>query len=175
MNTKADLIALIDEKYDDIIKHVDVRSEEDFITAHISEKWSNGQHLDHVRKATRSLNKGLEIPKLVLRFKFGSKKGQEQSYQAIKDTYYEILGQGVKAPKSVHPDALSPNDKSRVMDWLNQERNKLKGHVKKNSEKQLSKYVLPHPRLGSYSFREMILWCAMHTEHHLNLMKRDNG
>lgn len=175
MSTKNELLALVDEKFDNFIAHMESRSSEDFVKVYKEGKWSNGQHLDHVRKTTRALNKGLSFPKLALWWKFGKKKTAEMNYEQVKAKYYKKLGGGVKAPRSVQPDAITLTDRDRVMNWLKEEQTTLKKNLSSFSEKQLGQYQLPHPALGKFSIREMIYWCTMHTEHHLKLMIRDNG
>lgn len=171
--TQQELFARIDEKFDAVCAHVESQDIDEFVKAHTPEKWSNGQHLDHLRKTTRALNKGLAMPKLALKLKFGSKKGEENSYEDIEDRYHKLVGQAT-APKSVIPDELSAEDKGRVIKWFQQEKETMKEALAKYSDKQLSGYVLPHPVLGKLSIREMTYWCIMHTEHHHALMKRDN-
>ena len=171
--TQSEIFRLIDEKFDAVTAHVQQQESEEFTKAHITEKWSNGQHLDHLRKTTRAMNKGLALPKLALRFKFGKKQGTESSYEAIVDRYRSLVKEA-RAPKSVFPDQLTAQDKERVITWFQQEKETMKKALSRYSDKQLSKYVLPHPVLGKLSIREMAYWCIMHTEHHLALMKRDN-
>jgi len=174
MNKQA-LCQLLDEKFEAVIAHIENRPESDFTKMHTEGKWSNGGHLDHLRKSTRAMNKGLEINKLILRFKFGTLKRAELDYDSVTSKYLELSEGKRKAPSGVQPDALTGSDRTRVIDWYRQELTAMKGHINKLSEKQLSKYVLPHPLLGMMSLREMVLWNAMHTEHHLKLMYKYNG
>jgi len=164
---------LIDEKFDAVTAHIKAQATEEFVKAHTPDKWSNGQHFDHLRKTTRALNKGMAIPKLALRLRFGKKKGKEDSLETITNLYNQKVGNAT-APDSVKPDVLTIDDKSRVLDWFQQEKETLKKNISNYSEKQLSSYALPHPVLGLLSIREMVYWCVMHTEHHHKLMKRDN-
>ena len=171
--TQQELFSHIDQKFDAVLNHVQQQDASEFVKAHTAVKWSNGQHLDHLRKTARALNKGLAVPKLALKLKFGTKKGEEASYKALEDRYYNLVGEAI-APKSVTPDQLKTEDKERVIAWFLEEKETLKTALAKYSDKQMSKYVLPHPVLGELSLREMTYWCILHTEHHHKLMQRDN-
>lgn len=174
MNKQA-LCQLLDDKFNAVIDYLESRPVSSFTHSKTQGKWSNGGHLDHLRKSTRAMNKGLELNKFILRFKFGTLKRAEIDYDSVTRKYKELSGGTRKAPPSVSPDDLTNADKARVLDWYRQELTAMKAHINKFSEKDLSKYVLPHPLLGKMSLREMVLWKAMHTEHHLNLMHKYNG
>ncbi len=164
---------LIDDKFGTVIEHIKAQDPTEFSKVYKPEKWSNGQHLDHLRKTTRAFNKGLTLPKLALRLKFGKHRGEQRTYEQIISDYKRLV-KTIKAPASVVPDPLTNEDKARVLDWFAQEQTALKKGLTRFTEKQLSSYQLPHPVLGKLSIRELSYWCVMHTEHHYELMKRDN-
>ena len=174
---KAELKQLLDEKLDAVINHLEALPEDHFVMRGTTEKWSNGEHLDHLRKSTRALNKVFKIPSILLRFKFGTSNREERTYEATKEKYklkVSALNNQVKAPNGFQPDAIDAKDKSRLLSWFRGEKETMKGHIDRLSEKRLSKYVLPHPLLGKMTFRELVYFTAFHAEHHFELMKKYN-
>jgi len=173
---KSELKSLLDEKFDALTAWLETRPDDDFTVQHVSGKWSNGEHLEHLRKSTRAVNKGMKIPKLLLRYKFGKMNRSEKSYQEIQKKYKAKLKEtGVKAPKQYSADNITNDDRERIIAWFKEEKKTMQNIVDSNSEKNLSKYVIPHPLLGKMSFREFVYFTAYHTEHHFKLMQKYNG
>jgi len=173
---KEELVTLLDDKFDTLLSWLEPRPEEDFSVQHMKGKWSNGEHLEHLRKSTRAVNKGMKIPKLLLRYKFGKMNRTERTYQQIVEKYNTKLKEtGVKAPKQYSAENLTNADRARIMSWFREEKKTMQSIIRKTSEQNLSKYVLPHPLLGKMSFREFVCFTAYHTEHHFKLMQKYNG
>lgn len=173
---KEALITLLDEKFDNLVQWLKDRPAEEFVSQKTPGKWSDGEHLEHLRKTSRALNKGMKIPKLVLRYKFGKMNREEKTYEQVVAKYQKALNKGsVKAPAEFVADKISIEDKDRIIKWFREEQATLKDIVMKNSEKALTKYVIPHPLTGRMNFREFIYFTAYHTEHHHKLMKKYNG
>ena len=173
---KEALKQLIDDKFNDLITWLEAQPRNEFAVQKYPSKWSNGEHLEHLRKTTRAVNKAMKIPKLVLRYKFGKMNRAERSYETLKNKYVDKLkATGVKAPPAYEPVDITNNDRERLLDWFKQERDQMKKTVSKHSEKALGKYVIPHPVIGKLSFREFVYFTALHTEHHLDLMKKYNS
>ena len=173
---KSELHQLIDNKFGELSTWIKAQPRNEFAIQKVPNKWSNGEHLEHLRKTTRAINKGLKLPKLMLRFKFGKLKREEYSYDYLIENYLtQLKAQKVKAPASVSPGKIENSDLDRILAWFDQEKNALKKNVNHFSEAQLGKYVLPHPFIGKLSIREFTYFCCLHTEHHLDLMKKYNG
>jgi len=173
---KNELLRLLDEKIDPMLDWVDARSAQSFAKQNIPGKWCNGQHLEHLRKTTRALNKGMKLPKLLLRYKFSINNRAERTYEQTLTKYKTTLIEtSAKAPAQYTTEVVTADDKDRVIKWMREEKETMKSIVKKNSEKNLSKYVLPHPLIGRLSFREFVYFTALHTEHHFDIMKKDNS
>jgi len=172
---KQELIQLLEEKMDLLIDHVNQQSDEKFAVQQVEGKWSNGEHLEHLRKTTRAVNKAMKIPKLILKAKFGKNNRDERTYEGTQTKYKTKLAEtGAKAPAEYSADKISNKDKERIVSWYTQEIETMKGAVNKLSEKQLSQLVIPHPLIGKLTFREFVYFTAIHSDHHLALMKRDN-
>lgn len=172
---KSDLKNVLSEKFQMLYDYVLAQDADQFEVHHTPEKWSTGQHVDHLRKSTKALNFGLYMNPLVLWFKFGKINRTTRSYDEVKQLYEDKLGGGVRAPKKYTPKEITNDRKEEVMKWLGEERDRMLAFVDKKSEKQLNSYCIPHPVLGKMSFGEFIYWTAVHTEHHLNLIKKYNG
>jgi len=173
---KQELIKLLDEKFDKVTQWLELQPDEEFITQKVADKWSNGEHLEHLRKTTRAINKGMKIPKLFLRYKFGKMNRPERTYDEIVTKYQKALKEtGVKSPKEYTADNISNEDKKRILSWFQEEKTSMQNIINKHSEKALTKYVIPHPLVGRMSFREFVFFTAYHTEHHFLLMKKYNS
>lgn len=173
---KAALIQLLDKKFDAVTTWMAAQPEAAFTLQKVPGKWSNGEHIEHLRKTTRAVNKGMKLPKLLLRYKFGKMNRPERSYDDIITKYVKTLKDtGAKSPKEFSADNISIEDRPRIMKWFNEEKETMQRFITKTSEKNLSKYVIPHPLVGKMSFREFVYFTAYHTEHHFELMKQYNG
>lgn len=172
---KAGLKKLLDDRFDNIIAYLNAQPKDTFATRVVADKWSNGEHLEHLRKTTRGVNKGMAVNKLLLRFKFGVKKGKEKSFKELQDTFKDLgAKQAFVSPKQLVPEKVENKDKERIIKWFLEEKQTMKAQVDKLTDQQLSKYVLPHPYAGNLSFREFVCFTALHTDHHWKLMQRDN-
>ena len=171
---KIELNNVLNQKFKHLIEWVENQKEREFEVHHIPVKWSTGQHIDHLRKTTKAVNIGINMNSLILRYKFGKLNRNEMSYEEVKNNYVEKSGDGVVAPPSFTPKEISNSRKKEVLGWLITERDKMLSTVNSKSEKRLSKSCLQHPLLGNLSLREFVMWTAIHTEHHLNLMKKYN-
>jgi len=173
--TKQDIKSLLDAKSEAMLSWLESQPADTFSKQKTEGKWSNGQHLDHLRISTRAVNKGFKIPGLILRYKFGTNNRQEKSYEQLVHKYETKLKHaGFKAPKAFQPKTVTENDKERIVQWFGQEITTMKNWVDKMSDKKMSKLILPHPALGKMTLREFVYFTALHTEHHFNLMKQYN-
>lgn len=173
--TKNEIVTILNEKFDSLYDYLNNQADDQFEIHHTPEKWSTGQHVEHLRKSTKALNIGLNVNPLLQWFKFGKKKGPSMNYEEVKAKYKDASKGGKEAPDSVYPKEIPNARKAEVMSWLAEEKDKMIAFVNRKSEKQLNSYCLPHPFLGNHTWSEFILWCAVHTEHHLDLIKKYNA
>jgi len=173
---KQALIQLLDDKIDPMLDWLEAQPKQNFSIQKTDGKWSNGEHLEHLRKSTRAVNKGMKYHKLFLRYKFGTNNRAERSYDDTVLKYKNQLKKtGVKAPKAFSPEGISNEDKSRLLSWFKEEKQTMQKIISKHSEAKLSKYILPHPLIGKLTFREWAYFTALHAEHHFVLMQKYNG
>lgn len=145
---------------------------EKFNAALVDGKWTIAQHVDHLIKSTQPINKAMNMPKLGLRAMFGICKREERSYETIFENYKTELAAGGKAPSTFIPKDIN-FEKDKSIKKLKEVMTTLKETIRKWDESNLSTYQLPHPLLGKLSIREMMLFTAIHTEHHFKAL-RDN-
>ena len=77
---------------------------------------------------------------------------------------------GGKATSSFIPKTKA-FEKEKSIKKLQEVMTTLNENIQKWNEADLSKYQLPHPLLGKLSIREMMLFTAIHTEHHFKALK----
>ena len=139
-----------------------------------SKSWSTGQHLLHIIKLYKGINMALRLPKLVLRFKFGTLKREEYSFDELQHDFLTNYGlKKYKSPDNVMPGHVSNEDRDTLLSKIEREKKLLNEQVEKLSEKALSKYVIPHPYFGNYSFREFVMFLKFHNDHHLNTLNEN--
>ena len=173
---KQEVIQLLDQSQQAMMQWIEAQPEDTFVVQKVPGKWSTGEHLEHLRKTTRAVNKGMKIPRLLLRYKIGINNRKERDYQGTKEKYRSKLKEtGAKSPAQYTAENLTTADRERIIKWFKEEMSTLKQQVGKYSEARLSKYLLPHPLVGKMTFREFAIWTAVHTDHHFELMKRDNS
>jgi uncharacterized damage-inducible protein DinB len=136
-----------------------------------SKNWSTGQHLLHLIKVYKAINLALRSPKLILRFKFGKRKHTEQTFEQMQSIFSDNYSEKkYEAPENVTPGVVSVIDRMNLMSKLDRESTLMIEQIEELSEKDLSKYVIPHPFFGKLTFREFIMFNSLHNEHHLNTL-----
>lgn len=140
------------------------------------EKWSTGQHLEHLIRSTKPLNTALRVPKFILKSKFGKKNDRpEKTFEQLVERYKERLGEGGKAVGEFIPPDISNAQKEDLIKTFGKEIERVIKAFAKWNEDDVSVFILPHPLLGKLTVREMMFFTIYHTTHHFNLIKRDYG
>jgi hypothetical protein len=134
------------------------------------QKWSVGQHLDHLLRSVQPLNKALRVPLPGLRILFGSPNREERSYEEVLHKYNGLIQNGAKASGRYIP--TSSQQLTGIEKKYIEQSNKLVKNILKWDEKDMSSYLLPHPLLGKLTVKEMLYFTLFHTRHHLELMKK---
>ena len=172
MMTRPELIQVNKEKFQNLF---------DFLDSHESEKWAQGpegkwttgQHIMHLIQSARPLNRALGMPMLVLWYKFGKANRGPRTYDLVKDKYKTKLAAAgnVLSPFSRNMPETPPEGKQDIIAQLKKEKDILLKKINKISEKNMDKYLIPHPLLGRMLIREMLMWNAIHVDHHLEILK----
>jgi len=169
------LIAQLEEKTASIIAWVEEQAANQFAHQITPEKWSTGQHLQHLIKSTKPLNQGLNMPKMALRGMFGKNNREERTYEQLVEKYQGKLAEGLppNTNNSFAPKSVENSQKSEILTTFRTEVDNLKKIVEKWNEKNLSEYILPHPLIGKLTIREMLYFTIYHTEYHHKILERD--
>ena len=154
---------------------VNSQPEENFNKEITEGKWTIAQHLYHLIKSTKAVSKGMSMNKMVLRGMFGKNNREERTLEELKTKYKNALAQtGIKAPPEYSAKADRQFDKEELLKRFNGELEDLLKALKKYDEDAASKYIMPHPAIGKCTIREFMYFTILHTDHHLDIMKRLN-
>jgi hypothetical protein len=170
--TKPQLIQLTNEKFQNLF---------DFLEGHDVAKWNKGpkgkwtagQHILHLWQSAKPFNRALGLPMFVLWYKFGKANRPPRTYEEVASKYHsklEAAGE-VISPFSKNMPETPPDGKQEIINKLSQEKDILIKKINKISERDLDKYLIPHPLMGRMLIREMIMWNAHHVEHHHKILK----
>ena len=169
--TKAALQQLTTQSTAELVQWFESYPQDKFEYIPKTKSWSTGQHLLHIIKLYKGINMALRLPKLVLRFKFGKLKREEYTFDELQHDFLTNYGlKKYEAPGNVIPGHVSNKDKDVLLSKIEREKNLLNEQVEKLTEKALSKYVIPHPFFGNYSFREFVMFLKFHNDHHLKTL-----
>lgn len=136
-------------------------------------KWSAGQHVIHLVQSTRPLLKALRMPNFLLKWRFGKSNRPSRSYEEVVKRYKEklALSQGVVGPFSLN---MPESDHSQAQSWLSQ-LSQLNDNINKITlrlkDRDMDTILLPHPLMGKMTLREILMWNAYHTLHHVEVLK----
>jgi hypothetical protein len=172
MQTKAEITAGIETRVQEVKDWFGACGGTPFTTGPEG-RWTAGQHLDHLIRSTKPLNLALQLPRLVLRIKFGTAKAPGQSFEDLTTRYEATLAAGGKAPGRFVPPEVRAEDRETLIDEFTCEGQRLVAIAGRWNEADLDKYLLPHPLLGNLTVREMLFFTYHHMGHHLETLERD--
>ena len=172
--TKEEIIAALEEQSLQLIKWVSEQENNKFCIS-IDEKWSTGQQLSHLSKAIKPLVMILSKPKFIMKLLFGTSNRETRSYLLVVEKYNTKLNQGGVATNPFRPKTFTVSDKKRLLAMYTAYSEKLERLITHFSEKELDKYILPHPLLGKLTLREMMFFTIYHTQHHTSSIKELYG
>lgn len=136
-------------------------------------KWSAGQHVIHLVQSTRPLLRALRMPNFLLKWRFGKSNRPSRSHEEVVKRYKEklALSQGVVGPFSLN---MPESDHSQAQSWLSQ-LSQLNDNINKITlrlkDRDMDTILLPHPLMGKMTLREILMWNAYHTLHHIEVLK----
>lgn len=141
----------------------------------IGSSWSPAETVRHLTKSTRPVVQALNLPKFLLRLRFGRSKRPSVAYEELRARYRGLLDAGGKAgrfaPSSQNESDL-PAWRERILATYARVNEELRGAIGKWSEQNLDKLQLPHPLLGNLTVREMLLFTLYHQRHHIEVVRR---
>ncbi len=172
MYKKEEIIEALDKTYEDFINHVLTQEDHFFIKGPIN-KWTSGQHVDHLIRSIKPVKIILKLPKFVIRVVAGKPNRSSRSYEELIEKYRSKLSSGGKASGRFVPPLVSIDQKQELIKALRLHKNKLMEATKRWTEKDLENYLIPHPLLGKLTVREMLFFTVYHALHHLRLLENE--
>lgn len=170
---KLQIVDLLEQKHQEIFDWLDNQPDENWEKGP-SDKWTTGQHILHLVKSLQMLNKALSYPKFILKYKFGLCNRAARDYATVAKKYQEKLNISKDRAREFNKSLQTPKlkDKKRLLTRLQILQKKLQYKTKKISDKNLDTLIVPHPLMGKMTLREIIMWTAHHTEHHLQTLQK---
>lgn len=133
---------------------------------HHGDKWTAGQQLQHIILAVSPVNRAMGLPKFLLQWMFGKANRPSRTYEELVNKYHRKLQEGGSASARFTPALIPASEKTALLQQLQQRVSQLCRKTNRCSEKDLDRYILPHPLLGKLTLREMLYFTAYHVEHH---------
>lgn len=171
--TKEEIALALNEKVDTFINYVMVMNKDAFESAPEG-KWNAGQNLDHLIRSIKPLQLAYSLPKFFLKLRFGLSNRPTRSFNELVTKYKTRLAAGGRASGPFIPTPVLFEKKETLINEYVKQKNKLIKKIKRQNEKDLDKFILPHPLLGKLTLREMLFFTIHHNEHHLELLKSRN-
>ena len=168
---KSEVIQALETNYGKFIKYVNELTLDEYEFCPMG-KWSAGQQTEHLIKSTSPLNRALSIPKFILSLKFGKANRASKSYEGLVAKYKLKLENQGKAPERYTPKVIKGTQREKLSSHLDQNIKTLCAHINNWTEKDLDKYILPHPLLGKVTIREILYFTIYHAQHHKILVKQ---
>jgi len=138
-----------------------------------NDKWTPGQHLEHIYLAVKPIRQILSLPKFLLKLIFGQANRESKNYTELVKIYLLKLENGGRASGRFIPKNVTVEKGQKLKFNLTNEMKWLFSKLDKFTENELDKYILPHPLLGKLTLREMLFFTIYHIEHHEKLIKRN--
>ncbi|MFN8349112.1 MAG: DinB family protein [Spirosomataceae bacterium] len=139
--------------------------------------WSAAENVQHLTQSVQPLNRLFGRPKSYMEEKWGTSRRSSRSYEGLIETYHKALGNGataVTAPGAFVPLTV-PAETADLLHDFRLTNDALIVCLSDWSEDELDKYLIPHPLMGPLTVREMLLFTAYHTRHHLEIMEKRAG
>lgn len=170
--TKSEIANLLEEKHQELLVFIEDLPDEKWIYSPKG-KWTLGQHILHLTNSISLLNKALSYPKFILKYKFGKSNRKTRSYDIVVKKYQEKLIANQERATQFNSTLKTPTlkDKPFLVNKMITQNKKLQHHTHKWKDKQLDTLLIPHPLMGRMTVREIIMWSAYHTEHHVQILK----
>lgn len=171
---KQDIIQALQQNHQKFANEITALTVDEFLFQK-GEKWSAGQHADHIVRSVSPVVMAFGLPRFVPKLMFGKSKRPSRTFEGLVEKYNVKLAKGGKASGRFVPKEISLQQKPFLPKQIMYYTNELCKQVEKMSDHELENLLLPHPLLGKLTFKEMLYFTAYHVEHHSNILKRDLG
>ena len=140
--------------------------------------WTPAEHLAHLSTSVSAVARGLAMPRLLLRLRFGASSAPSRSYRQTCDLYRERLAGGGRAsggfvpPREDPEPAAVPDLRRAILARWGRVNGRLCAGLAPWSERELDRIGMPHPLLGRLTTREMLFFTLYHDRHHIEAARR---
>lgn len=169
--TKQVIIKELSERHINFADYVLSLSYKEFMFS-FQNKWTAGQHMDHILRATSILPLAFNVPKFISGLIIGKAKRPSVEYSDLVLKYTFKLEKGARANNVFVPGKIPYGKRITLADKLLNTVSRINSAVDIISEKELDRCMLPHPILGKITYREMLFFTMYHVDHHAALVKR---
>jgi hypothetical protein len=143
------------------------------------DKWSPAEHVRHLRKAYLPVTLALHLPAFALRASFGPPRRPRREFARLSSDYDAALAAGGRAGRFEPSPERPPRDPSRrradILRAWNRSGLALTRATERWDDSRAARARLPHPLLGGLTVGEMSAFSALHTAHHLELVRTRIG
>ena len=109
----------------------------------------------------------------MLRANFGTSNREEKTYEEVVQHYESLLDGGAVSPKTYLPNKQRLS-KQRLITQMEVSHAKLVRQIQRKwDEKELSRFILPHPLMEKLTVRELLFFHVYHLDKHLSILERD--
>ncbi|MFK7950647.1 MAG: DinB family protein [Saprospiraceae bacterium] len=174
ISTRSQLIQDLENSFQAIINWINEQPESHFNKIMVEGKWSIAGHLYHLLKSTKAVTQGMKMPKLGLRTMFGKCNRTERTYDEIVEKYHNVVVKNsFKTLSAYEAESGRTFERSALIQRFESELNDFIKAFEKWKDTDISVYVMLHPAIGKLTIREFVLFTTLHTNHHLNILKKD--
>lgn len=167
----AEIKTELTQRHESFCNYISALSEKEFLFSN-NGKWTTGQQLDHICRATSLLPLGLSFPGFLRKLLFGKPKKLSRNYDELVKNYVSVLEAGGRASGVFIPKPVPFLRREQLCKKLISTIEKINRSLSKYSEEQLDQTRLPHPLLGKITLREMMMFTIYHVHHHHKLTKK---
>jgi hypothetical protein len=169
---KSNVHTQLRQSHEAFIQYIGKLSQDDFMRTK-NEKWTAGQHLEHIVLAVKPVRQAFTLPRFILKMVWGKTNRESKTYEALVNKYKLKLENGGRASARFVPKPVQYDQRERIIRSLTNELKSLLDKVEKYTEEDLDLYILPHPLLGKLTLREMLYFTIYHVHHHQELAMKN--
>ncbi|MBK9256536.1 MAG: DinB family protein [Saprospiraceae bacterium] len=163
---------LLTENHDSFTAYMGSLTGEEFVRSK-NEKWTAGQHLEHICLSVKPVRQILSLPKFIPKWIWGLANRKSKSYEELVQKYLLKLENGGRSTGRFIPKNVKNENAEKLKATLKKEIETLCQKIDNYKEEELDKYVIPHPLMGKLTVREMLYFTIYHVEHHKKSAKRN--
>lgn len=166
ISNKIQIKAALRKSFAEVLHVVELMDESTFKKPKAEGKWSPYEIMGHLWLSSQGIPKIMSMPKEQIKDMFGVLERPEKGYDEAVQSYYDQLGNGVKAPSQFVFSPKKELDKETMCSKFKKVLDDHTSVLDNWSEADLSTYCILHPALGTLSLREMMFFTDFHTNHH---------